>query len=56
MDDELTVKKLCDFFQTLIKEGKGDYRLQSAEFEYHTITLNNFNGIDDEHNKLWYSP
>lgn len=56
MDEMLTVAELADFLQKLVAAGKGDYRLRSAEYEYHMITINDFDGVDDDHKELWYSP
>ena len=56
MEEALTVSELAEFLQKLVTAGKGDYRIRSAEFECHTVTINDFDGIDDENMELWYTP
>lgn len=49
----ITVEELKNLLQKLVDGGKGDYKVRSSEFEYHTITLDYFHA-DDDNKVLWY--
>lgn len=49
----ITVEELITLLQKLVDEGKGDYKVRSSEYEYHTITPDYFHA-DDDNKVLWY--